>query len=58
MTTDCPWCDGPATIDPDLTAVHCDDCQVIVELDADPRRRRLRRPGRRRLTRRRRPARP
>jgi hypothetical protein len=36
MTTDCPWCAGPATIHPDLTEVHCDDCQVVVELSADP----------------------
>jgi hypothetical protein len=36
MTTDCPWCDRPATIDPALTAMRCDDCQVSVELtDAD-----------------------
>ena len=35
MTTDCPWCAGPATIDPALTEVTCDDCQVVVELSAD-----------------------
>jgi hypothetical protein len=36
MTTDCPWCAGPATIDPALAEVRCDDCQVVVELSADP----------------------
>ena len=36
MTTDCPWCAGPATIDPALTEVRCDDCQVVVEFSADP----------------------
>ena len=32
MTTDCPWCAGPATIDAALTEVRCDDCQVVVEV--------------------------
>ena len=42
MTTDCPWCDGPATIDSALTEIACNDCQVIVELtDLDLPARRL-----------------
>jgi hypothetical protein len=42
MTTDCPWCAGPATIDPALSAIACDDCQISVELtDTDLPARRL-----------------
>ena len=42
MTTDCPWCDGPATIDPALTAVDCDACGIHVDLaDDDAPARRL-----------------
>ena len=37
MTTiDCPWCDGPATLDAALTAVTCDGCGVHADVADDP----------------------
>ena len=33
---DCPLCSGHATIDDDLTVVHCDGCGVSVDVAADP----------------------
>ena len=35
-TTDCPWCEGTATIDPGLTTLACDDCLVVVQIASDP----------------------
>lgn len=34
--TECPWCDGTATVDPGLTTLTCDDCLVAVQIAPDP----------------------
>jgi len=34
--TACPWCEGTATVDPDLTTLACDDCSVVVQIAPDP----------------------
>ena len=34
--TECPWCEGTATLDADLTILACDGCGVAVEIAPDP----------------------
>ncbi len=34
--TECPWCEGTATVDRGLTTLACDDCQVVVQIAPDP----------------------
>ena len=34
--TECPWCEGTATIYPGLTTLACDDCLVVVQIAPDP----------------------
>jgi hypothetical protein len=37
LTVDCPWCEGPMTLDDGaLASATCDDCAVRVELAPDP----------------------
>lgn len=36
LMTDCPWCEGPATVDPGLTTLACDECAVVVQIAPDP----------------------
>jgi hypothetical protein len=37
-TFDCPFCDGPLTIDEALVEVHCDACSVTAAIAPDPER--------------------
>jgi primosomal protein N' len=37
LTLDCPWCDGPMTLEAAADDVTCDGCSVRVELAPDPR---------------------
>ena len=36
FSVECPWCDGPATIDVVDDAFECADCAVRVELAPQP----------------------
>lgn len=36
ITIDCPFCHGPAATDERLLALRCDDCDVTVDVGADP----------------------
>lgn len=35
-TFDCPFCDGPLTVDESLTEVACDACGVTAQVASDP----------------------
>jgi hypothetical protein len=35
ITTDCPMCDGDATIDDGITVLACDGCGVTVDIPTD-----------------------
>jgi hypothetical protein len=35
-TIDCPWCTGDLTPDAAFSSLHCDDCQVSVDVAPDP----------------------
>jgi DNA-directed RNA polymerase subunit RPC12/RpoP len=37
LTLECPWCDGPVTLEAEADDVACDGCSVRVELAPDPR---------------------
>ena len=34
IRTECPWCDGPATVDGAEEAFECAECSIRVELAA------------------------
>jgi len=39
VNVDCPWCDGPATVESaDHDALSCAGCAIRVELAPDPAR--------------------
>jgi hypothetical protein len=36
ITIECPWCAGPATVEPIDDAVTCADCAIRVEIAPAP----------------------
>ena len=36
IRVDCPWCDGPATVDSADETFECAECSIRVELAAPP----------------------
>ena len=36
ITLECPWCDGPATVDNAEEAFECAECSIRVEIAEPP----------------------
>ena len=35
-TIDCPWCAGDLVADAAFARLHCDDCQITLDVAPDP----------------------